>query len=183
MLFLEKVAPWATPADEGRMKPASRLRLAARLGVWMCWLPVRLRRRSLPALLDGLSPARLRPGSMSPAEIDEVVRTALAVCHFRLFRPPIFPRACLRQALALYHVLARAGQPVAIRFGVYGEGDELRAHSWVTLRGAPVAERRRPDGLRVVYSHPATSLSPQDERVGESAAASYDRQIGWSMES
>ena len=81
---------------------------------------------------------------------------AVRVSQLPLFRLPIFPGACLRRALALYYVLSRLGCPVQIHFGVQKGGHSLDGHSWVTLRGAPIAD---PDGaaaFSTVYSFPST---------------------------
>jgi Transglutaminase-like superfamily len=80
------------------------------------------------------------------------------LCQARLFRLPLFPRPCLRQALALYYVLTRMDYPVAIHFGVCKTGEELHGHSWVTFQGKLVAERTRIDIFTIVYSYPAPAV-------------------------
>jgi hypothetical protein len=59
----------------------------------------------------------------------------------------------LRQALALYHVLTRLGYPVVIHFGVQKDGELLRGHSWITLRGTPVAEAIPAGVFHSVYAY------------------------------
>ena len=123
------------------------------VGLWLCGLPLRLRVFSLPTFLHHLTLARRTRGRR--LEMDHAVATVVRLCQAWLFRLPLFPRPCLRQALALYYVLTRMGVPVAIHFGVRKEGEALRGHSWVTCQGTPVAERARTDLFTVVYSHPA----------------------------
>jgi hypothetical protein len=127
----------------------SQLGLAVWIGMWLLILPLRLRHASLPGLLARCTAvARERP-SRSPHEIDRAVRLVVKICHLRCFRGSVFPRACLRQALALYYVLTRLGVPVTIHFGVHKAGATLHGHSWVTVQGRPVAERTPP----VVFHH------------------------------
>ena len=127
------------------------------LGVWLCGLPVLLRVYTLPTLLQRLALARRRRARSRALEMDQAIRVVMWVCHLRPFRGPLFPRVCLRQALALYYVLTRIGYPAEIHFGVYKDKKELRGHSWVTVQGKPVAERTPMEVFRVVYSYPAAS--------------------------
>jgi hypothetical protein len=87
--------------------------------------------------------------------MDQAVRMVVRVCRLKLFRLPLFPRACLRQSLALYYALARLGYPVQIHFGVQKKGKRLYGHSWVTLHGRPVAEKARIEVFKAVYSYPS----------------------------
>ena len=99
-----------------------------------------------------------------PLEMDQAVRIVRRICRLRCFRGPLFPQACLRQALALYHLLSRLGYPVAIHFGVYKAGEALRGHSWVTVDGKPVAERLPPEALQTIYAFPAAVSHASQER-------------------
>ena len=127
--------------------------LRVRVGFWLCWLPLRLRVFSLPMLLHRLTRARRARGRL--LERDRAIEIVVRLCQAQLFRLPLFPRSCLRQALALYYVLTRMGYPVTIHFGVCKAGEELHGHSWVTYRGMLVAERTRTDLFTTVYSYPA----------------------------
>jgi hypothetical protein len=127
--------------------------LRVRVGFWLCGLPLRLRVYTLPSLLHRLTLARQTRGCR--LEMADAVVTVIRLCQARLFCLPLFPRLCLRQALALYYVLTRMGYPVAIHFGVRKEGEALHGHSWVTCQGMPVAERTRTDLFTIVYSYPA----------------------------
>jgi hypothetical protein len=124
-----------------------------RLSVWLCGLPLRLRRSPLPALLHRLTPAIGRPTNGNATELDCTVRLVVWLCHRRPFRGPLFPRACLRQALALYYTLTRKGYPVAIHFGVHKDGEALHGHSWVTVAGQVIGERAPSDTFRSIYSY------------------------------
>jgi hypothetical protein len=92
------------------------------------------------------------------------------LCHLRPFRGPCFPRACLRQALALYYVLTRMGYPVTIHFGVAKAGEALDGHSWVTIQGQPVAERLQPERWQIVYSYPSALRALRKRRESHSQA-------------
>jgi hypothetical protein len=127
--------------------------LRVRVGLWLCGLPLRLRVFSLPTLLHRLTRARRTRGRL--LEMDHAIETVVQLCQGRLFRLPLFPQSCLRQALALYYLLTRMDYPVAIHFGVRKEGEALHGHSWVTFQGTPVAERTRTGLFTIVYSYPA----------------------------
>jgi hypothetical protein len=130
-----------------------------RLGVWLCLLPIFLRLRSLPMLLQRLTPVRERHKKNS-IELDRALHIVIGLCHMRIFYLPIFPKVCLRQSFALYHVLNRMGYPVEIHFGVQKQGEELMGHSWVTIQGKPVADTARREIFKPVYSY--RSSSPLD---------------------
>jgi hypothetical protein len=123
--------------------------------VSLLWrLPLLLRLYSLPALLQRLT-TPLRSGSPPPLglELEHVVRLVLRICEFRPFRSRLFPRTCLRQALALYSTLTNLGYTVSIHFGILRKGEELRGHSWVTVKGMPVVEGGDSSTYRIVYSY------------------------------
>ena len=73
-----------------------------RLGVWPCGLPLLLRLYTLPGVLQRLTPGGSSLTRQRDGVMDRVVRRVVWLCHLRPFRLPLFPRACLRQALALY---------------------------------------------------------------------------------
>ena len=133
----------------------SQLWWAVRVGVWLCGLPLRWRVHSLPGLLQRLTPVRGRAPCPRPLDLDHAVRIVRRMCRLRLFRGPLFPQACLRQALALYHLLSQLGYPVENNVGVYKVEEALRGHSWVTVDGKSVAERLPPEALQAIYSCPA----------------------------
>ena len=127
---------------------------ALRLGIWICLLPIILRFRSLPELLKRNSLVQKRAGSRNPLEMERALSIVAWLCRLRIFRLPWFPRACLRQSLALYRVLTRMGYPVEIHFGIHKDREILQGHSWVTLQGRPIADGTRTEVFKLVYSYP-----------------------------
>src|SRR5688572_9567512 len=83
-----------------------------RVSVWFCGLPFWLRRHTLPGLLARLTPTEARPSSSSAPDMHRLVQRIVWLCRLPLFRAPLFPRACLRQSLALYYALSRRGYAV-----------------------------------------------------------------------
>jgi hypothetical protein len=138
---------------EHRLK-LSQFWCGVHVGVWLLGLPIRLRRQSLPRLLDRLAVVKGQLSSDSPQEMDRMVRLIVWVCRLRCFRLSLFPRPCLRQALALYYTLRRMGYPVTIHFGVHKAEEVLHGHSWVTVQGQVVAESMPVEAFHEVYSHP-----------------------------
>jgi hypothetical protein len=137
--------------------------LAARVGVWVCALPVRLRGRRFTALLrDEAAVSRVR--HVSRAEVDGMVQVVLRVCRLPLFATRVFPRSCLRESLAVYHVVRRSGYPACLHLGVQKDHDSLTAHSWVTLQGEPLIPASADPRFRTIYSYPLTGqTSPEDQ--------------------
>ena len=86
--------------------------------------------------------------------MQRAVGLVLRLCHRRPFRSALFPKACLRQSLALYHALTYLGFPVEFHLAVRKQGEELIAHSWVTLSGIPVAEKTIPDVMKLLIHIP-----------------------------
>jgi hypothetical protein len=142
----------------------SQMGWGIRLGVWLCGLPLALRLSTLPSLLQRLTPGGSPPTRQRDGAMDRVVQWVVWLCHRRPFRLQLFPRACLRQALALYATLTRMGYPVAIHIGVRQAEGRLYGHSWVTVHGQPVAERTRTDVFHIIYTYPpAISRAGHDE--------------------
>ena len=127
--------------------------LAIQVVVLMCRLPVLLRLYALPTLLHRLTASDTTTMMAPDRERDRAVRLVLWVCQLRPFRSRLFPRVCLRQALALYSTLTNLGYTVSIHFGILRRGEELRGHSWVTVKGMPVAEGGDSSPYRIVYSY------------------------------
>jgi len=128
--------------------------LAIQVVFLLCRLPVLLRLYALPTLLHRLTTPDAT--GMAPSEVkrDRAVRVVLRVCQLRPFRFRLFPRTCLRQALALYYMLTRLGYPVMIHFGVRKGKEELQGHSWITVKGMPVTQREGSSPYNIVYSYP-----------------------------
>jgi hypothetical protein len=145
---------------------------AMRVSVWLCGLPLRLCRAPLPRLLERYTPAARQLPSGSALDMQRLVQLVVWVCHWPFFRPPLFPRACLRQSLALYYVLSHRGYPVAIHFGVCKAADGLQGHSWVSVHGTPVAERPPWKCFMWCIHIPLSPHCQEDEAV-------YDRRLLW----
>jgi hypothetical protein len=92
--------------------------------------------------------------------LDEAVRIVRRLSRRRAFTVSPGGGPCLRQALALYFVLAREGHPARIHLGVRKDGAKLLAHSWVTLAGKPVGERGRPDAFTEIFTYPSAGVAP-----------------------
>lgn len=76
---------------------------------------------------------------------------------------------CLRQCLALYPILRRAGHPIVFRLGVARDADGFRAHSWLEFEGRPLAEDGDPTlQFKVIYSHPDPQSPPPDANLWRS---------------
>jgi len=145
----------ASAVNGRRSRLAARYWLAARVGVWICVLAVRVRFSSLRSLLADLTESPHGGRARGPAlDVDTVVSVVTAVARFPLFRTALFPRECVRRSLSLYRALARMGHPAAIHFGVRRVGTTFLGHSWVTLRGRCLDEPGPPDVFTVVYSYP-----------------------------
>ena len=130
----------------------SQLWLATRVGAWLSFLPIRLRTRTLPQLLNQLAavqPSRRR----RPHELEGTIQVVDRVCRLPIFRLPMFPESCLRRSLALYYFLGRSGHPIEIHIGVRKDGRDLNGHSWVTLGGRPLRERNPARIFNTIYSY------------------------------
>lgn len=147
---------WLKGPDGFRVS-LSELWLAARVGAWLCCLPVALRLHSLPSLLEKMSLKEGRSDKRRRLEPVCIAQIVGRVCRMRLFDLPIFPRACLRRALALYSVFTRNAYPIEIYIGVRKDGSDLQAHSWVALEGKPLRERDPELDFRTIYSYPVAS--------------------------
>ena len=133
--------------------------IAIRVTGLLCLLPLLEKFHTLPALLQRLAPARPKQQIADTFAIERAVRVVLRLCHRRPFRSALYPRACLRQSLVLYHTLTHMGFPVEFHLGVRKNGEELIGHSWVTFAGKPIADTSNTDGLKIVYSHSYESSS------------------------
>jgi hypothetical protein len=130
----------------------SKAVLGLDLVLWLFWLPLILRVYSFPTLLKRLALDE-KHKNKTPIELKDAVGIVTRICNLRVFRPPFFPKLCLRQSLALYRTLSRMGYPVQIHFGVINDENGFQGHSWVTLEGEAVADTARSGIFKVVYSY------------------------------
>ncbi|MCM3905783.1 MAG: lasso peptide biosynthesis B2 protein [Pyrinomonadaceae bacterium] len=135
--------------------------LTIRVTVLLCLPPILEKFHALPALLDRLAPVRLKENTRDPAAMAHAVKLITCICHSWPFRSALFPKACLRQSLVLYHTLTYMGYPVEFHLGVRKDADKLNAHSWVTFEERTVADRTDIGGLKIVYSYPNPVNSDQ----------------------
>jgi hypothetical protein len=159
----ELAARSADPSQNGYRNRLRRWWLGVRVALWLCVLPLRLRRRGVTALLR----ADLHHGGLTASGVDvgPTVRTVLRVCRLRLFSTRVFPRACLREALTLFHVLRDMGHPAEFHIGVRKDGEALAAHSWVTLGGERVVRQTSDPAFRTLYSYPTPRSEPREEHL------------------
>ncbi len=147
--------------------PLSECWLAARVGLLVGSLPLRLHRQALPRLLERLaSPGRppIAGSGIDPLRVAQIVRR---VCLLGIFYPPMFPKTCLRQSLALFALLSRMGHPVEIHFGIRREGGDLDGHSWISLDGRSLGEKDPASDFRTIYVFAATSGRSAFPPIGE----------------
>lgn len=129
--------------------------LVARVFCSTCVLPLRMRSAPLPLLLQRMTARRGSRGSEATSlDVERVAQVVERICHIRVFRSALFPRACVRQSLALYRALTGLGYPVVIHFGVRKNGERVTGHSWVTLHGQVIADRPSVGRFEPVYSYP-----------------------------
>ncbi len=141
--------------------------LAARVGLFLGSLPLRVRRQRLPLFLERLASPTARRIAGNALETRRIVQIVRRVAGLGIFRLPIFPRLCLRQSLALFFFLSRMGHPVEIHFGVRKDGRDLDGHSWVSLDGRTLGEREPANAFRTIYSHSAASGRSPFARIDE----------------
>ena len=100
----------------------------------------------LPPVLSLVSLTRIasvagrssRRGSLTAPD-DEVLAAYVGEVLRRL--PPPWRYTCLRRGIVLYHLLRRAGRPVALHIGVRKDaGGALAAPAWLVKGGAPYLE-------------------------------------------
>lgn len=115
-------------------------------------LPARLRRHSLPGLLDSLSACP--PIDAVMPDPQRAAQIASRIARMRVFRMSLFPRLCLRRSLVLFGRLRHMGWPAEFVIGVLSDRGALRAHSWVTLNGKALLEPPSTSRYRTVYTYP-----------------------------
>jgi len=147
------VTAWSA---RNRRRPGLAVRywFAARVGVWMCVLAVRVRAGSLPALLEDLARSPHPRRQRAALDVDTVVSVVTAVSRFPLFRTGLFPLECVRRSLSLYRALTGMGHPAIIHFGVRRHGATLLGHSWVTVHGQYLDEAGPTHTFTPIYSYP-----------------------------
>lgn len=125
-----------------------------RLGALTLSLRVRLdrmlQRRSLPGLLDSLTPKGTSTRVPLPTVEDALLAAEKVARRLR-----VVPDTCLYRALARYAVLRRAGHPARFVMGLSPRAPEITGHAWVELDGAPMGETLD-DDLVITYAYPCS---------------------------
>ena len=99
----------------------------------------------LPPFVSAVSFARvaaLAGGAVGHPRQPPPPDTLLAAYVSQVLRrlPPPWRYTCLRRSLVLFHLLRRAGCPVALHIGVRKQDGALQAHAWLVLAGEPYLE-------------------------------------------
>lgn len=155
----------------------SRVWFGVRIGTWLLWLPIALHVRALPRLLEQASRAGRSRGRAKEIALPRALAIVSRISRLRLFELPLFPKACLRRSLALYHALPLLGHDPEIHFGVRKDRTRLHAHSWVTLAGRPLGETEPQDAFQKIFSYPGV------ERAQASFRRRTDNQLRSGKES
>jgi hypothetical protein len=127
-----------------------------RVGLIVSWIRLLLRVKTLPLVLNRLSP---RSMTGSP---DEGVMGDLVYYVDRWLQ--VFPYNtkgnCFPRSLALFWFARRLGYPVLFCCGVRKEGSSLDGHAWLVLDRQPFHESNQHCQLfTVTFSYPSDSLS------------------------
>jgi hypothetical protein len=150
---------------------------AARAVLWLWMLPIRLRWFSFPVLLQQLSRQPLSVRRSRSLDLSDLVSVVVRLCRLRIFQGRFFPRVCLRQSLALYALLSRAGYPVMIHVGVHKDSEIVHGHSWVTLHGQPLTERAPETHFTLLYTYPCITKTstpiPDDNKSSIQIGGKY----------
>lgn len=124
------------------------------VGIVVLWVRLLLRVKSLPLVLD-----RVTPHSIS-RKPDEAMMEDLAYYVDRWLK--LFPYNrkgnCFPRSLALYWFARRLGYPVRFQCGVRKDASHLDGHAWLTLDRLPFHETGRHWQLyTVTFSYPPDS--------------------------
>jgi hypothetical protein len=141
--------------------------LALRMAGWRLVLPLLKRRLPLARLVRLMwKGARARPVTAErEARIAELARVVYRSEHVSR------PGNCLERSLILYRYLSAAGADPHLVVGMRN-GESVRGHAWVTVRGAPVEEPPSSlEGLTRVVSFRGDGSHPRRDGVSEALSA------------
>jgi len=134
-----------------------------RVGLVLSWVRLLLRRKSLPLVLDRLSPCSMT------GKPDEVVMGDLVYYVDRWLT--LFPYNkkgnCFPRSLALYWFARRLGYPVLFHCGVRKEVSNLDGHAWLALDRQPFHETGQHwQCFTVTFSYPTgPAAGAQDSAI------------------
>lgn len=109
---------------------------AFRAGLVVLWIRLLLRVKSLPQVLDRLTPRSLT-GRPAEAEMGDLV---YYVDRWLVLFPYHKKGNCFPRSLALYWLARRLGYRVLFQCGVWKDGSYLDGHAWLTLDRLPFFE-------------------------------------------
>ncbi|MCS6306508.1 MAG: lasso peptide biosynthesis B2 protein [Nitrospira sp.] len=128
------------------------------VGLVVLWVRLLLRSKSLPLVLD-----RVTPHSMSRRPDDAVMEdVAYYVDRWLELFPYNRKGNCFPRSLALYWFAKRSGYPVRFQCGVRKDASHLDGHAWLTLDRLPFHET----GLHW-QRYTVTFSYPPDTAAGE----------------
>lgn len=121
--------------------PAADWGLLLRAWIELLKTDLLLRTRPFPDLQQRAAQTLRKNQNGTPrADWTVVVRYGRMV--HRASRNHLYPMTCLRQALTLQILLARAGIAAELRIGARSAAGQIQAHAWVEVDGRPVENRR-----------------------------------------
>lgn len=141
------------------LKAANRLRYPAdvklflQILVTILLLPGKIRRKSLPDLLQGIDSGV----SHGPRDEAIMVRTVKIVDLLLSYQPLLRYGKCFLRSVTLFKYLRRQGWPVSIYFGVRRtdeDEDQITGHSWLVYEDSPFLETDDGYHYSVTYTYP-----------------------------
>lgn len=135
-----------------RLKDPRDLRLFLQILAMLVFLPAKIRRQSLPELLEGIDPG-VAGKRGSQAKLDKTVGFIDSLLKYRVF---LKYGTCLLRTLVLFRFLRLQGWPVEISFGVKKTGEDqthITGHSWLVFDGKPFLESEQQQGAYATTYH------------------------------
>ena len=136
-----------------------------RVGLVVLWIRLLLRSKSLPLVLDRVTP---RPMSRKPDDA-LMENVAYYVDRWLTLFPYNRKGNCFPRSLALYWFARRLGYPVKFQCGVRKDALHLDGHAWLTLDRLPFHEiGGHWQRYTVTYSYPPDTAASErrDPAVG-----------------
>ena len=135
------------------------------VGLVVLWVRLLLRSKSLPLVLD-----RVTPHSVSRRPDDAVMEDlAYYVDRWLELFPYNRKGNCFPRSVALYRFARRLGYPVRFQCGVRKDASHLDGHAWLTLDHLPFHETGRHwQRYTVTFSYPPDTVAGErrDPAVG-----------------
>jgi hypothetical protein len=121
------------------LKNSTELILVMRIGIFLFVLPLMVRKLQMGELIDRITPAGRRRREDSPS-----MERIIYLCEriLRLFQRAGYTYSCLRRCILMYHFLRSYEFPVTINFGAAWDEGKLMGHSWLSLDGDIIFDKR-----------------------------------------